>query len=113
LTEERAVREHGDRPFVSLVKRATRNGCDDDSGTPPSGEKRKLASPGTFFASSSTIVALLSGMSTGKGMSYRVVPASIATAASALTLRGAEGITPCGRGASMGFGVAWGMGMPP
>jgi hypothetical protein len=56
-------------PFVSFVKRTTRNGCALDSGTPPSGANRKSDSPGTGFESKSTMVALLFGTSTGNGRS--------------------------------------------
>ena len=56
-------------PPLLLVKRATRNGCACESGTPPSGAKRKIDSPGTRLERSMTIVALLSGTVIGVGRS--------------------------------------------
>src|ERR1019366_605702 len=51
---------------------------------------RNSASPDTVRESSMTIVALLSGIVTGSGRSYRVEPPSTATAASDVRFLGAE-----------------------
>src|SRR6185437_11200265 len=56
-------------PPVWLANRATRNGCDADSGTPPSGAKSATISPGIRRSISITMVALLSGTVTAAGRS--------------------------------------------
>ena len=62
-----AIGPRSSRPALALVKRATRNGCELESGTPPSGANKYTASPGTRWLMSSTIVALASGTVTRTG----------------------------------------------
>ena len=57
------------RPPVLLTKRATRNGWRIESGTPPSGAKSAITSPGMRWSVSMTIVVLLSGTVTAAGRS--------------------------------------------
>ncbi len=56
-------------PPVRFSKRATWKGCDDESGTPGSGEKRYICRPGRSREVSITIVALRSGTVTVCGRS--------------------------------------------
>jgi hypothetical protein len=56
-------------PGLWFTKRATRNGCALESGTPGSGANRNTASPFTRSFNSSTIVALSFGTLTVTGSS--------------------------------------------